>query len=79
MAIFQGLPQQLGPITLSSVQTTSDIDVVNLPEYYRDLVQRTIPAADQNAAEAQVTELRNQAAACQARRSQGIPCGSGQS
>ncbi|WP_068432512.1 PP2C family protein-serine/threonine phosphatase [Piscicoccus intestinalis] len=79
VAIFQGLPQQLGPITLSSVQTTSDVDVANLPDYYRDLVQRTIPAADQGAADAQVTELRNQAAACEARRSQGIPCGSGQS
>ncbi len=79
VAIFQGLPQQLGPFTLSSVKTTSDVDVANLPDYYRDMVQRTIPAASDAAAEAQITELRNQAAACTARRNQGIPCGSGQS
>lgn len=79
VAIFAGLPQQLGPLTLSSVKMTSDIDVANLPDYYRDRVQRTIPAGDDNAAMAQVNELRIQAAACQARRIQGNPCGSGQS
>lgn len=79
VAVFRGLPQRLGPIDLSSVKTTSDIDVVNLPDYYRQLVERTIPAASDTAADQQIIELRNQANACMTRRSQGIPCGSGQS
>ncbi len=79
VAIFQGLPQQLGPFTLSSVKETSDVDVNNLPDYFRDMVQRTVPATSETAAQAQVGELRKQAAACEARRNQGIPCGSGQS
>ena len=79
VAVFRGLPQRLGPIDLSSVKTTSDIDVANLPDYYRQLVERTIPAAGDAAADQQIIELRNQANACMTRRSQGIPCGSGQS
>ena len=79
VAIFRGLPQRLGPINLSSVKETSDIDVANLPDYYRQLVERTIPATGDAAAEQQIVELRNQANACMTRRSQGIPCGSGTS
>ena len=79
VAIFRGLPQRLGPINLSSVKETSDIDVANLPDYYRQLVERTIPATGDTAAEQQIVELRNQANACMTRRSQGIPCGSGTS
>lgn len=78
VAIFRGLPQRLGPINLSSVKETSDIDVANLPDYYRQLVERTIPATGDAAAEQQIIELRNQANACMTRRAQGIPCGSGQ-
>ena len=78
VAIFRGLPQRLGPIDLSSVKTTSDIDVATLPDYYRQLVERTIPATGDAAAEQQIIELRNQANACMTRRAQGIPCGSGQ-
>lgn len=78
VAIFRGLPQRLGPINLSSVKETSDIDVANLPDYYRQLVERTIPATGDAAAEQQIVELRNQANACMTRRAQGIPCGSGQ-
>ena len=79
VAIFRGLPQRLGPINLSSVKETSDIDVANLPDYYRQLVERTIPATGDATAEQQIVELRNQANACMTRRSQGIPCGSGTS
>ena len=79
VAIFRGLPQRLGPNNLSSVKETSDIDVANLPDYYRQLVERTIPATGDAAAEQQIVELRNQANACMTRRSQGIPCGSGTS
>ncbi len=76
VATFRGLPQRLGPFDLSAVESTSDIDVDNLPDYYRELVERTIPAASEAAADQQVLELRNMAAACAARRAQGIPCGS---
>lgn len=79
VAVFRGLPQQLGPINLSSVKTTSDVDIANLPDYYRDLVERTIPAGGDDEANAQIAELRKQAILCQTRRAQGIPCGSGQS
>lgn len=79
VAVFQGLPQTLGPFTLSSVRTTSDVDVADLPDFYRERVERTIRATDEAAAEAQINELRAQATACVQRRNAGVPCGSGQS
>jgi len=44
VAIFQGVQQSVGPISLSSVYQTTSISVGELPAYQRDLVEATINA-----------------------------------
>ena len=44
VAIFQGVQQSIGPISLSSVYQTTTIAVEDLPEYQRDTVENTISA-----------------------------------
>ena len=79
VVLFQGLPQQLGPLTLNSVKETTDIDVADLPVFYRERLRETIGAGDETQAQTRIAELRVQAQQCQANRSRGFPCGSGQS
>ena len=51
VAIFQGVQQDIGPIKLSHVFTTTTIELDELPAYRRDIVQATINA--DNLADAQ--------------------------
>jgi protein phosphatase len=51
VAIFQGVQQDIGPIKLSHVFTTTTIELDDLPAYRRDIVQATINA--DNLADAQ--------------------------
>ncbi len=44
VAIFQGVQQSIGPISLSSVHQTTAISVADLPAYQRDAVEATISA-----------------------------------
>ena len=44
VVIFQGVQQNIGPISLSSVYQTTQIDVSELPEFQRDAVEATINA-----------------------------------
>lgn len=44
VAIFQGVQQSIGPISLSSVYQTTAISVDDLPAYQRDAVESTISA-----------------------------------
>ncbi len=44
VAIFQGVQQSIGPISLSSVYQTTSIAVEDLPEYQRSTVENTISA-----------------------------------
>jgi len=44
VAIFQGVQQSIGPISLSSVYQTTAITVDDLPAYQRDAVEATISA-----------------------------------
>jgi len=46
VAIYQGVQQNIGPISLSTVKQTTTIQVSDLPESQRDQVQRTITADD---------------------------------
>jgi protein phosphatase len=67
VAIFRGLPQNLGPIQLSSVASLApDVPLSALPPYTRNQVQQGIVTDDEGAAQGLVTQLRAQAAACQA-------------
>ena len=67
VAIFRGLPQDLGPVKLSSVdEVVADIRVSDLPSYFRDQVDRGIVATDESEARRVVAQLRSQAAQCKA-------------
>lgn len=61
VAIYNGVSQSLGPITLSSVTELTDIPLDSLPEYQRNRVEGTIPAKDLLHAEQIVEDLRGAA------------------
>jgi protein phosphatase len=44
VVIFQGVQQNIGPISLSSVYQTTQIEVSDLPEFQQDAVEATISA-----------------------------------
>jgi protein phosphatase len=44
VVIYQGVQQNIGPISLSSVYQTTQIDVSDLPEFQQDAVEATISA-----------------------------------
>jgi protein phosphatase len=64
VAIYRGLPQDVGPVHLSSVYERQDLPVEELPSYWRDQVQQRITAPDLPKARAVVENLRQQAAVC---------------
>ena len=64
VAIYRGLPQDVGPVHLSSLYERQDLPVEQLPSYWRDQVQQRITAPDLPKARAVVDNLRQQAALC---------------
>ncbi|MHA7209253.1 PP2C family protein-serine/threonine phosphatase [Arthrobacter sp. MDT1-65] len=60
VAIFTGVPQRVGPISLSELYEITDIPVSNLPEYQRSQVAKTLPAAGLEEAERIVGDLRSE-------------------
>jgi serine/threonine protein phosphatase PrpC len=64
VAIYKGLPQDVGPVHLSSLYEKQDLSVEQLPSYWRDQVQQRITAPDLPKARAVVDNLRQQAALC---------------
>jgi serine/threonine protein phosphatase PrpC len=64
IAIYRGLPQDVGPVHLSSVYERQDLTVDQLPSYWRDQVQQRITAPNLAKARAVVENLRDQAATC---------------
>lgn len=44
VAIYQGIPQSVGPLSLSEVVETSRTEVADLPTFLRDRLESTIPA-----------------------------------
>ncbi|WP_404390080.1 PP2C family protein-serine/threonine phosphatase [Humibacillus xanthopallidus] len=75
VAIFRGVSQDLGPISLSQVEIQSDVAVSDLPVDVQGSVERTIPARDLADAEAKVQQLRVEAIRCQLMAVTGTPCG----
>jgi hypothetical protein len=51
VAIYQGVQQDLGPISLHSVYRQTSIEVASLPSYLRKTVEDTISASDLTDAE----------------------------
>jgi protein phosphatase len=64
IAIYKGLPQDVGPVHLSTVYERQDLPVDQLPSYWRDQVQQRITAATLGKARQVVSNLREQAAVC---------------
>jgi protein phosphatase len=58
VVIFQGVQQNIGPITLSTPLRDTDILLADLPEYQRLSVERTITARSLSDAEAIVARLQ---------------------
>ena len=77
VAIYRGIPQDLGPIHLSSVEEVTAIPLSDLPPFERSAVDATIGVANEAEAQARVEILRQTAQACRLMRSQGTACGSG--
>ena len=44
VAIYRGIPQEVGPVTLSTVHTRTDLRLDELPGYVQDRVSATIAA-----------------------------------
>ncbi|WP_144795033.1 PP2C family serine/threonine-protein phosphatase [Kocuria palustris] len=61
VAIYQGISQSLGPISLSEIERTTDLPVDDLPGYARSRVESTIAAEDLGQAESIVLGLRSDA------------------
>ncbi len=57
VAVFRGLPTEVGPLDLSRVVETSDVSLDSLPSYLRDRVTGTIHADSLAAARGQVQQL----------------------
>jgi serine/threonine protein phosphatase PrpC len=64
VAIYRGLPQDVGPVHLSRLYERQNLPVEQLPSYWRDQVQQRITASDLPKARAVVDNLRQQAALC---------------
>lgn len=64
VAIYRGVPQTLGPVQLSSVESPTDLRVTDLPEMWRTRLDGQIRADTFDEARAKVDEMRRDAEAC---------------
>jgi serine/threonine protein phosphatase PrpC len=62
VAVFRGIPQNVGPIDLSKVVETSQTRAADLPDYFRVRLDNTIPANDLQDARDRVANLEAEAA-----------------
>ncbi|RLZ02647.1 serine/threonine protein phosphatase [Kocuria tytonicola] len=63
VAVYQGVSQSLGPLSLSELDSTTDIPVDSLSQYAQERVRATIPADDRAEAEKIVAELKTSSGA----------------
>jgi protein phosphatase len=67
VAVFRGLPQRLGPITLSHLASPApDVLLADLPTFTRNQVEQGIVTDDEASAESVVQRLRIEATTCRA-------------
>lgn len=57
VAIFQGVPQSIGPLELSSVEESTEIPLSRLPGYSRQRIEAGLPAQDLNHAREILVDL----------------------
>lgn len=75
VTVYRGVAQDLGPISLSTAVDPTDIQLSELPTFYRDEVEATISVHSRSAAEERVDSLRAAAKKCGQLRATGEPCG----
>jgi protein phosphatase len=73
VAIYRGLPQDVGPIKTSRLYSNEDSPLEDLPAYQRERVRSEIPANGLSDAQRIVTNLREQAEICRAATSSPTP------
>jgi protein phosphatase len=79
VAIYRGLPQDVGPIKTSRLYRSEDIPLEDLPAYQRERVRAEIPANGLRDAQRIVSTLRVQAEICHAATSSPTPTSSASS
>ncbi|WP_324650198.1 PP2C family serine/threonine-protein phosphatase [Georgenia sp. H159] len=60
VAIYRGIPQEVGPLSLSSVHTRTDLRLDELPGYAQDRLDATLTVSSLEQAEDRVVELRSE-------------------
>ncbi|PYF97771.1 protein phosphatase [Georgenia satyanarayanai] len=60
VTIYRGIPQELGPLTLSAVHSRTDLRLDELPGYARDRLEATITVSSLDQAQDRVAELRDE-------------------
>ncbi|MGE9782637.1 Stp1/IreP family PP2C-type Ser/Thr phosphatase [Janibacter sp. G368] len=75
VTVYRGVAQDLGPISLHSAVDQTDIELSELPSFYRDEVEATISVGSRSAADERVDSLRTAAKKCGQLRATGEPCG----
>ena len=76
VAVFQGVSQDIGPLSLSHVEQQSDVQLTDLPDFYRAKVEATVSTDTLDDAEALVDQLRGEASRCAVARATGGECSS---
>jgi PPM family protein phosphatase len=74
VAVFRGVEQNLGPVSLSNPEYATTIAIDDLPTSYQDSLRQGIEVDDRAAADARVDELRLQAQACRWAQLNGEVC-----
>ncbi len=77
VALYRGVAQDVGPVSLHSVYSTTDIELVDLPDFYRNRVKDTVSVNDLSDADALISDLRTEALICRTRKANGDDCGNG--
>ena len=75
VTVYRGVAQDLGPISLNTAVDQTDIELSELPSFYRDEVEGTISVESRSAADQRVDSLRVAAKKCGQLRAAGEPCG----
>lgn len=60
VAIFQGIPQQVGPISFSELHTRTDLRLEELPDFAQRRIEATLTVSSLDQAQARVAELREE-------------------
>lgn len=75
VTVYQGIANDLGPLTLSEPVDQTDIQVSDLPRFHQESVRQTISYDSREDAEERVTSLRVSAQQCVGLREAGEECG----